>query len=73
MQENVTLTNEKRLFHHRKAMIHACVEKIYLHPDAEIEFDIQLSPRRLAGAFLSSPESFKPRNGVVASALFAVF
>ena len=55
---------EQRQFHLQKVVIQACVDKIYLHLDGEIEIDLPLNPRRLVEGFLSFANTFKHQNRV---------
>ena len=55
---------EQRKFHLWKAVIQACVDKIYLHLDGGIEIDLPLNPRRLVEGFHSFPNTFKHQNRV---------
>ena len=56
---------QRNQFHLRKALIQACIDKAYLHPDGEIELDLRLNPRRLAETFFSCDDMFKHHNRVV--------
>ena len=45
--------DQLKQFRMRKAIIHACVERIHLHPGGEMVLDYRVNPRKLSAAFLS--------------------
>ncbi len=43
--------DQLKQFRMRKAIIHACVERIHLHPGGEMVLDYRVNPRKLSAAF----------------------